>query len=180
MLVVIMHILCSLSIILTNCENKFKKLSGSNNNTVSKVPEVSKKLVRKEKVPAPAPVVEKYEYAYEEYEKYETYETIEEFEQIQEAEEIEAYEEPEEPEGYKEIQEQEYEAEAEERDVYEKYEFKEKEEIYEKYEEVYEEAYETQPAIGKSSHDFFVLLVCWVFCYCLSLLWVFIYSSPCL
>lgn len=179
MLEVVMHILCSLSIILSNCKKK-KKLPGSNNNTVSKVPEVSKKLVRKEKVPAPAPVVEKYEYAYEEYEKYETYESIEEFEKIQEAEEIEAYEEPEEPEGYKEILEHEYEVEAEEKDVYEQYEFKEKEEIYEKYEEVYEEAYETKPAIGKSSHDFFVLTVWWVFSCCLSLPWVFIYILPCL
>lgn len=142
------------------------------------MPEVSKKLVRKEKALAPAPVVEKYEYAYEEYEKYETYESIEEFE-VPETEEIEAYEEPEEPERYKEMQEQEYEEEAEEReDVYGKYEFKEKEEIYEKYEEVYEEAYKIQPAIGTSSHDFFILIVCCVPSYCLGLLWVFVCIFP--
>lgn len=156
MLVVINHIFCSLWMVLNNCKEYYCKVI--NNNTVSKVPEISKKVIQK--VPAPAPVVEKYEYTYEEYEKYETYESIEEFEKVEEYEEIEAYEEPEEPEGYKEIQEQEYEEEAEEKeDIYEKYEFKEKEEIYEKHEEDYEETYKIPPAIGTSCHDFFILII---------------------
>lgn len=156
MLVVINHIFFSVWMVLNNCKEYYCKVS--NNNTVSKVPEISKKVIQK--VPAPAPVVEKYEYTYEEYEKYETYESIEEFEKVEEYEEIEAYEEPEEPEGYREIQEQEYEEEAEEKeDIYEKYEFKEKEEIYEKHEEDYEETYKIPPAIGTSCHDFFILII---------------------